>query len=61
MKCNNCIWAIWENYYGVVGCMACDEECPTDEDVKTAKEEGYLAYYGCSEEDALNFKEGIVC
>ena len=51
MKCNNCMWAIWDNGIQVVDCMACDEACPTDEDIEIAKACGYLAFYGCSNED----------
>lgn len=51
MKCGMCMWAIWEKGYGVVGCMSCDDPCPSDEDFRTAETGGYLAYYGCSEED----------
>lgn len=49
MKCAKCMWAVWD-YTGVVDCMACDEKCPTDVDIKSAKYSGYLAYYGCSKE-----------
>ena len=53
MKCCYCMWAIWD-YSGMqcVDCMACDDEkCPTDEDIETAKNSGYLAFYGCSKEN----------
>lgn len=50
MKCEECMWAIWD-YAGMecVDCMACDEKCPTDKDVEHARKGGYLAFYECSE------------
>lgn len=57
MKCNKCMWAIYDsNTNQCVDCMACNEDkCPTDEDIKTAMALGYLAYYGCSKEDEGEF------
>ena len=53
--CANCMWVILErfgNFVNVVDCMACgDENCPTNADFEVAKSGGYLAYYGCSEQD----------
>lgn len=53
-NCENCMWAIWD-YAGMhaVACMEdpVDDKCPTEEDVETAKRGGYLAYYGCSDEE----------
>lgn len=47
MKCTWCLWAI-ESFGEIVGCVACDDECPTNEDIEAAKKGGYLAYNGCS-------------
>ena len=57
MKCNKCMWAIYDsNTNQCVDCMACNEDkCPTDEDIKTAMALGYLAFYGCSKEDEEEF------
>lgn len=49
-KCNYCMWQIYEKYYGVVGCKAVDEKCPTFDDVFTAKHKGIYAYFGLYDE-----------
>lgn len=55
-NCEKCMWAIWD-YAGMeaVACRAgLDDKCPTEEDIKAADEDGYLAYYGCSKEEHDN-------
>lgn len=49
-KCTYCLWGV--RYYDeIVSCTSVDEECPTDEDIKVAKMNGYYAYNGCCNEN----------
>ena len=40
-ECEKCAWAIWD-YVGVVACCN-DGDCPSDEELEEASEEGRLA------------------
>ena len=56
--CEHCMWAIWD-YAGMeaVACMACDDKCPTEQDVEASKYGGYMAYYGCAKDHEDNEEE----